>query len=448
MDFPYLANKNIVAVGGEFSAGKSYFLNSIFDMSGLLPTDTRPTTAIPTYLTYAETESIRALNTFNRSQILTREELKAISHGFNADQTDAGNKISFYHILDLLQVQSPAMRWKNIAFLDTPGYSKPKESVDGEDADIGTEAGNTDEEKAKEHLSRADHLIWVVGVKDGTFQQGGLEFLRNKVQWEKPLYLLVNKADEVIDTDLPHIFKEICSKAESAGFKLAGRSAYSSLDRKVYLGDDPTAWFAEIDRTKKLTSCQRGSTTWREAFKSIFGNVIRFCNEVETKCGGHQELLDFFTLSYGHDLDADKETKLRNLRDVLEKERTRRKSAVAQFTTFSGKVEDQLNALLNTIGVSEQTAADIGIMAVSHDDSKLLRLKKGDTFTATVEAYSMINGCYLVASESAKQIQVKSAEVKKVSEPKRVFAKGNRFKLTVYEVNFNKRQVTLNVSPK
>lgn len=447
VDFPYLANKNIVAIGGEFSAGKSYFLNSIFDMAGLLPTGTRPTTAIPTYLTAAESESIRALNTFNRAQILTREELTAISHGFNANQSDDGGKISFYHILDLLQVQSPAIHWSNIAVLDTPGYSKPKASEDGKDADVGTEAGNTDEEMAKEHLRRADHLIWVVSVKDGTFQHAGLEFLRNKVQWKKPIYLLVNKADEVIDTDLPQIFNEICSKAEAAGFKLAGRSAYSSVNREVCLGDDPATWFAEIDRKRKLTSCRQGSTTWREAFKSVLGTVIRFCNDVDAKCSGYKDLLDFVTLSFSQDLEDDKASSLRQLRDALEKECAKRKASVAQFSSFSEKVEKQLDHLLNMIGVSEETAADVGIMAVSYDDATLLRHKKGDTFAATVEAYSVINGCYLTTPEAANQIQVKSSEVKKVSAPATVFAKGKRFMLTVYEVNFSKRQVMLNVSP-
>ena len=80
VEFPYLVNKNIVAVGGEFSAGKSCFLNAIFGTSDLLPTNARPTTAIPTYLTQENAEAIRALNTFGRRQDLNREELKAISH--------------------------------------------------------------------------------------------------------------------------------------------------------------------------------------------------------------------------------------------------------------------------------------------------------------------------------------------------------------------------------
>ena len=150
VNFPYLANKNILAVGGEFSAGKSRFLNAVFGEENLLPTDPNPTTAIPTYLIYGEQENISALNSFSRLQTLSREELNAISHGFNANQTDAESRISFYHVLRLLQVKSPSMkRWPNIAFLDTPGYSKPKENIDDEDAAAGTDAGTTDEEKAR-----------------------------------------------------------------------------------------------------------------------------------------------------------------------------------------------------------------------------------------------------------------------------------------------------------
>ena len=49
IEFPYLANKNLLAVGGGFSAGKSRFLNSIVGEELLLPEGIQPTTAIPTW---------------------------------------------------------------------------------------------------------------------------------------------------------------------------------------------------------------------------------------------------------------------------------------------------------------------------------------------------------------------------------------------------------------
>ncbi|GAA8439345.1 hypothetical protein HpNP55_12500 [Helicobacter pylori] len=47
--YPSLFHKNMVAVGGEFSAGKSTFLNQLLGLKLKLPENINPTTAIPTY---------------------------------------------------------------------------------------------------------------------------------------------------------------------------------------------------------------------------------------------------------------------------------------------------------------------------------------------------------------------------------------------------------------
>lgn len=47
--YPSLFQKNMVAVGGGFSAGKSTFLNNLLGLKLKLPEDMNPTTAIPTY---------------------------------------------------------------------------------------------------------------------------------------------------------------------------------------------------------------------------------------------------------------------------------------------------------------------------------------------------------------------------------------------------------------
>ncbi len=47
--YPSLFQKNMVAVGGGFSAGKSTFLNNLLGLKLKLPEHMNPTTAIPTY---------------------------------------------------------------------------------------------------------------------------------------------------------------------------------------------------------------------------------------------------------------------------------------------------------------------------------------------------------------------------------------------------------------
>ena len=442
--FPYLANKNILAVGGEFSAGKSCFLNAVFGEENLLPTDPNPTTAIPTYLIYGEEEKISALNSFSRLQSLSREELNAISHGFNANCVDAESRISFYHVLQKLQVQSPLMkRWPNIAFLDTPGYSKPKENIDDEIAFEGTDAGNTDEEKAREHLRRADYLIWVVSAKDGTFQQPGIVFLRDKVQWKKPLYLLINKVDQIEPSERKRVCEQIRDDARKAGFNVVGASAYSSKKGKVYLesvanGDwcSPIDWFEVINGKRKLTE-------YRKEFKEIINEVIRFCNDEEMQCADYESMLR--RLQSQPELDDEFSPKIKALRDKISRKRKDRQSAGSQIAAFSEKVEARLNSLLRIIGVSDETAADNGLVAVSVGDDKFMKSKVGDSFTATVERYSKFNGCYLKVHGYAGQVQIRRSMTETVTDASKVFAEGREFELKVYEVNHSQRQVTFNV---
>ncbi len=54
--FPSLFQKNMVAVGGGFSAGKSSFLNHLLGLNLKLPENLTPTTAIPTYCLKGERE--------------------------------------------------------------------------------------------------------------------------------------------------------------------------------------------------------------------------------------------------------------------------------------------------------------------------------------------------------------------------------------------------------
>lgn len=438
VEFPHLANKNVLAIGGGFSSGKSGFLNSILGENQLLPEDIDPTTAIPTYLTHAEAERILALNTFNRSQELTREELNSISHLFNKGQKDGAGRISFYHILKLLQIQSPSMRWKNIALLDTPGYSKPH--ADGEGDEVGSDAGNTDEEKAREHLSQADHLIWSVAAKDGELPKSDIDFLQNKVRWDRPLFFIMNKTDELAASDIKGNFEKILSTAKAKGFDIAGASAYSARRKKVYCGDDPVQWFDEIDAKCKYTQ-------WRGKFKAVIEKVIAF-NSEEAKRGLAIETALRPVVLKDLGLAADQKAELDKAFREISSERKSHASATEQFVFFGDKVEKQLDTVLKIIGVTDETAAAIGLEAVSTNDEKMLGLKKGDRIEGTVETISKFRGCFINSPSASVQIRIKYNDIlKHYAEPEELFGVGKSVSLVVYEVDTGSRRVVLTASP-
>lgn len=437
VEFPHLANKNVLAVGGGFSSGKSGFLNSILGADELLPEGIRETTAIPTYLTHAGEETILALNTFDRAQQLTRKELGAISHAFNAGQSD-DSKIQFYHILKLIQIQTPCMKWGNIALLDTPGYSKPNI---GDVAAEGTEAGNTDEEKAREHLSLADHLIWSIAGKDGVLQGPDISFLRDKVKWDRPLYLLINKCDELAKSDVKAIFDGSVQAARTAGFDIAGASAYSARAKKVYCGDDPRKWFDDIDKKCKFTQ-------WRGRFKAVIDKVIQFNAEEETNCSRLTKSLQPVYLKGDSILKEEQMSELKHAMDVISRARREHAAAAQQFVVFGEKIEHKLVSILNKLGISDETAAAIGLEATSTSDPKLLGLKKGDKITGTVETLSKFRGCFIGTAAASDQIRIKFPDIDKhYTDPEKSFGVGKKVELTVYEINFGEKRVTFTVVP-
>ena len=445
VEFPHLANKNVVAIGGGFSSGKSKFINALLGGERLLPTGINPTTAIPTFLTHAKEETIRALNTFNRTELLSREDFRAISHAFNEDAEDedadgtAQSSISFYHILKLVQIGAPSFRWRNIAFLDTPGYSKPHASED--DAPLGTDAGNTDEEKAREHLSEADFLIWAVPAVSGTVRQDDIDFLRDKVKWNRPIYLLITKCDQSTDDDLAAQVDEIRSTF-AAHFTLAGWCAHSAKRKAVLMGDDPSAWLDAIDKKQKFTR-------WRGRFKDAIDQVIAYNAREETNYASDLEK-GFRTLYTNADgiLSEEDETKVKNLVDKLSRERKSFAAAKKQFVFFEERLERKLDAILKSLGVAEETAAAVGLRATCRIDESLLGLRRSATFEGTVTTYSKFNGCYITSSALSSEVHIRKDDLfARYTNPEKVLAKGRKVVLELYEIKSRERTAVFTVKP-
>lgn len=432
VEFPHLANKNVVAIGGGFSSGKSKFINALLGGEKLLPTGINPTTAIPTFLTAADEERIRALNTFNRSELLSREDFRAISHAFNESEEAQSSTISFYHILKLVQIGTPVFRWKNIAFLDTPGYSKPH--LDEDEAVQGTDAGNTDEEKAREHLSQADHLLWAVPAVNGTVRQDDIDFLTEKVKWDKEIYLLITKCDQPKDDDLEPLVTEI-RETFSSKFRLEGWSAYSAKRKAVLAGDDPAKWLDAIDRKHK-------TTRWRGRFKDLIDQVIAYNAREENSYASDLEK-GFRTLYTNSDgvLTPESEAKVKSLVEKLAKERKGYAVAKKQFAIFEERLEGKLNAILAELKVEDERAETIGLKATAKAAEAMLELKRGATFEGEVTSYGQWLGCYIKAAGLEGDIHIRNQDLKAhFTAPEKEFAAGRKVRLEFYEINHETKQ--------
>ena len=75
-----LEGKKVLGIGGQFSAGKSCFINSISNAN--LPEGQRPTTSIATYIVNAESRKNLAITVHDNTIELDDQAMSAITHKF------------------------------------------------------------------------------------------------------------------------------------------------------------------------------------------------------------------------------------------------------------------------------------------------------------------------------------------------------------------------------
>ena len=212
LSFSKLENHYTIAVGGGFSSGKSTFLNQVLSLKNVLPTDTNPTTSISSYITYAKEESFVALNNFNNIIKLDKDAIQAISHAFYKKYN-----LSFSHILKLISIETPKLNYKNVVFLDTPGYSKSDE---------------IDEDVARKHLRNTDFLIWLVDSQT-SIPSSDLQFIKS-LSLQHPILVVINKADKRVPKDLEVLVSKTKESLDEKKIPFYDVVAYSSSKDKEY----------------------------------------------------------------------------------------------------------------------------------------------------------------------------------------------------------------------
>ncbi len=236
--FVELANKSVIGIGGGFSAGKSSFLNSILNSKeDILPVDIIPTTAIPTYVVTSDKNAIYTFNQYGDKAWIDEEGFLAISHEFNTIYS-----FGLSSIIKNIVVYSKDMPYQNIAFLDTPGYSKQ----DG--------YNQTDKKIAKEYLEDIGALIWLIDSDNGTIRKTDIDFLNElKIKESVNVLFVINKADKKPQSELKQIVERVKESLAKNFKRKFSITAYSSHDKKEYFGEDKIKRFCEVeDKTSVL----------------------------------------------------------------------------------------------------------------------------------------------------------------------------------------------------
>ena len=254
--YDQLIGKNVVALGGGFSSGKSSFLNALMDGQRALPVDIDPSTSVPTYIVQGKGYDVTGVNVFDAVVHMVPRDLPKIAHGFGKVESEGGvlsGAVTLGHVLESLFLATPKNRYANIAFLDTPGYSKP---------DAKDYSAKTDADIARRQLNGSSYILWFVQADAGTITQADIEFIQ-KLRKEIPKCVILNKADKKTEDDLKAIKEKISQDLTYAGIQVEGVYAFS--DRTDRLADEKQKAFLEAEKKE----IQKQLNAWNEEVREV-----------------------------------------------------------------------------------------------------------------------------------------------------------------------------------
>ncbi|MCQ2777574.1 dynamin family protein [Helicobacter pylori] len=207
--YPSLFHKNMVAVGGGFSAGKSTFLNNLLGLKLKLPEDTLPTTAIPTYCFKGKKEVLMG---FSQNAGMVELPHLAFDHkfleslGFNLKE-----------IMPLMLLSAPSVPFEFLCFIDTPGYNPSNQGYTG-----------GDKQASKESLKHAQNILWLISCERGGIEGDDLEYLQELYEEGRQVFIVVSRADRRTKRQLEEVAVKIKETLENNGIEFLGIGAYST----------------------------------------------------------------------------------------------------------------------------------------------------------------------------------------------------------------------------
>ena len=273
-----LIGKNIVALGGGFSSGKSSFLNALMaqvshSRRSILPEDIDPSTSVPTYLVHGEGNRLSGLNIFDCRFEMHPKEIRKISHGFGAAEGEDGVKLG--HIVRNLFLETKYQKYAHIAFLDTPGYSKP---------DAESYSAKTDEQIARRQLNTANYILWFVPAESGTIRGEDVAFLQS-LQNDIPKLIILSKADKATEENLAATKAHIADTLRMKNISFDGVCIFSAEDPERSELAELEGFLGRLDH--KCTENQFAAN-----FKRLFLRVRDYYQEELTQKKEHRAALN------------------------------------------------------------------------------------------------------------------------------------------------------------
>lgn len=169
-----LAKKEVViGIFGSFSVGKSELINRLVGREGLLPTHVNETTAIPTFISAGEEDTIFAISTTGDRTLIDSVQL----HSYVA-----GSKVG---VIEQIDIQLTTPSWiNNIQFIDTPGRNTKFQShIDVSEAAI----------------LQSDAVLYVMPWQGLTMED--IVYIKKLLVYQQNLFFVINKVDRINEAE-------------------------------------------------------------------------------------------------------------------------------------------------------------------------------------------------------------------------------------------------------
>lgn len=297
-----LIGKNVIALGGGFSSGKSSFLNTLMGRK-VLPADIDPSTSVPTYIVSGEKHEVIGINVFDAKVQMQPRDIKKIAHGFgeveNEDEEKVTDAVTLGHILETIFFSTPLHSYQRVAFLDTPGYSKP---------DSEKYSAKTDEQIARGQLNSSNYILWFVQADAGTITEEDVKFIRT-LRADIPKLIIVSKADKKNLEDLKMIMTKIRDTLDLKGIHYLDVCAFSCKPDQIE--DEGLASFLEKETGRIRGYIERWNSEVYESnfarnFKVLFVRCKEFYeDEIDEESRKLTRLNTSITRLLAEDLDAE-----------------------------------------------------------------------------------------------------------------------------------------------
>ncbi|MCX8046978.1 MAG: dynamin family protein [Anoxybacillus gonensis] len=202
----------IVAVAGEFKAGKSTFINALLGEE-VLASDVIPATAVVTKLVYGEKKELIAHFTNGEKKNYSEEKLKQLTAEIKEGE-NLRKKLSF------IELKLPNSLLKKITIVDTPGLNS--------NYSHHTEATET-------FIKKADFVIWLFDYLH-TATASEVEMLKKLQQYKIPFATLVNRIDlhDEEQEPLEEVLEFNKRRLQGIVDHLIGISAKEALEAKIF----------------------------------------------------------------------------------------------------------------------------------------------------------------------------------------------------------------------